>query len=74
MSDTLRKAIQRSGLTLGELSRQTGVNKGMLSRIVHGKADPRLSTVSRISTALGLHLTGTAAKKKAKRRTARKGA
>ena len=45
-----RKAL---GWTQSELARRAGIDQGDLSRIESGQSDPRWSTVTRISTALG---------------------
>ena len=55
----LRKSIRDSGLSLKQLSDESGVLYSSLWRIVNDDADARLSTVSRLSVVLGLTLTTT---------------
>jgi DNA-binding Xre family transcriptional regulator len=50
----LRLERERLGLTLGEISRRTGIDTGDLSRLENGKVhDPRSSTLMRHARALG---------------------
>ncbi len=53
----LRVERERLGLTLGEVSRRTGIDTGDLSRLENGKVhDPRSSTLTRYARALGRRL------------------
>lgn len=71
MSDVVRQAIRASGLSLGELSRRSGLSKAALSRILSRQREPALSTVDALAPVLGLRLV-VDAPDKTKRRKARK--
>lgn len=49
----LREAVQRSGVTQGEIARRAGLSPESLSRVLTGKhARPQFTTVVRIARAL----------------------
>jgi ribosome-binding protein aMBF1 (putative translation factor) len=53
----LKRARESLGLSLGEVSRRTGIAPAALSRLEHGKnPNPTLETLSRYAAALGLRL------------------
>ena len=52
----LRDAIRRSGQSLNQLSKTTGVGSDRLSRFMTGKRDLTLSAVERICDVLHLYL------------------
>lgn len=54
MSQNLKLLRRQNGLTLDELSRKSGVSKGMLVEIERGSANPSIATVCRAATALGV--------------------
>ncbi|WP_353642916.1 helix-turn-helix domain-containing protein [Mesorhizobium sp. WSM2239] len=54
MSQNLKTFRRRSGLTLDELSRKSGVSKGMLVEIEKGTANPSIAIDCRAATALGV--------------------
>lgn len=56
VSGQLRAAIQSSGLSLNELSRQSGVAVSPLSRFVRGERSLTLPAVAKLCAALGLEL------------------
>jgi hypothetical protein len=57
---TLRLERERLGLSLTDVSRLTGIDKGDLSRLENGKTnDPRASTLTRYARALGKRLSWT---------------
>lgn len=48
----LRELRKRSELTQEELAARAGLQPGEISRIEHGKRDPRVSTLLRLAKAL----------------------
>lgn len=55
LADTLRTAIQKSGLSANELAAKTGVKQTTISGFLRGR-DMRLSNATRIAIYLGLEL------------------
>lgn len=53
-SETVRKAIRESGLSLNELGRRTGVEPAVLSRFVRGERGIGLTTFELLAGELGL--------------------
>jgi DNA-binding XRE family transcriptional regulator len=50
----LREARERSGLSLGEVARRSGIDKGALSRLERGQdVNPTYETLSRYAAAFG---------------------
>lgn len=56
IDDVLRQAIAKSGLSLNELARRTGVPQPTISRFMSGLTDMRLSNAAKIAAELGLVL------------------
>jgi transcriptional regulator with XRE-family HTH domain len=56
ISDQLHNAIQKSGLTRYEISKQSGVDQAALSRFVNGKQSLTLDKVDKLADVLGLKL------------------
>ena len=56
ISDTLRAAIERSGLTHYRLAKDADVTPDVISRFVSGERDLRLATAAKLSRVLGLDL------------------
>ena len=56
MIGQIRDAIRDSGLSLSELSRQSGVSHPQLSRFVNGQRTLTLPAAARVCEALGLAL------------------
>ena len=54
VSQNLKMFRRQNGLTLDELSRKSGVSKGMLVEIEKGSANPSIATLCRAATALGV--------------------
>jgi transcriptional regulator with XRE-family HTH domain len=54
VSQNLKLFRKQNGLTLDELSRKSGVSKGMLVEIENGSANPSIATLCRAATALGV--------------------
>jgi transcriptional regulator with XRE-family HTH domain len=53
----VKEARQRTGLPMGLLSEQTGISKGMLSKIENAQVSPSLATLGRLAEALDTPLT-----------------
>lgn len=56
LSEQLREAIRRSGLSLYRLGRECGVNDGQLSRFMRRQRDLTTRSVDRLCKYLGLEL------------------
>ena len=56
LGKAIREGMERSGLSLQELARQSGVAAGILSRFARGQRDLRLETASKLCAILGLEL------------------
>jgi hypothetical protein len=56
LSDQIRTAIERSGMTRYRLSCESGVDQGALSRFVHGKVGLSMDALDRIGLVLGLQI------------------
>lgn len=54
VSQNLKTFRRQSSLTLDELSRKSGVSKGMLVEIEKGTANPSIATLCKAATALGV--------------------
>lgn len=51
----LRQLREAAFLTQAELAQKAGLTEATVSRIEHGHHEPRISTVRRLATALGVH-------------------
>lgn len=56
LGQRIRALRARSGLTLEQLSRQTGVSRAMLSTIERGEKSPTLPIIARIAAGFGISL------------------
>lgn len=56
VGEHLKAERYRRGLTLQQLSRQTGLSVAMLSKIENGQTFPSLKTLVRLATFLGVHV------------------
>lgn len=56
LSESLRAAIEKSGLSVYRLSKESGVQATMIHMFLRGEKDLRLSTADRLAAALGLKL------------------
>ena len=52
----MRELRQRHGLTLAQVSEQSGISRGMLSKIENGQTSAGMDTLSRIARALGVSM------------------
>jgi transcriptional regulator with XRE-family HTH domain len=56
MTNTIKTAIEDSGLSLNALARETGVQVSSLSRFMRGEQDLVFGAVERLAGVLGLRL------------------
>ncbi len=56
LTDVLREAIQRCGLTLYRIGKATGIDPANLGRFVRGELSIRLDKADRLAAYLGLRL------------------
>jgi len=52
LGKNLRAARERLGLTQEQVSERSGVQAGEVSRIEHGKRDPKVSTLEKLAAAV----------------------
>jgi plasmid maintenance system antidote protein VapI len=57
MSDILKQTIERSGLTVYKISKETGVSESSLLRFMREETSLRLDMADRLATFFGLRLT-----------------
>jgi transcriptional regulator with XRE-family HTH domain len=60
LADQLRRAIGGCGMSLNQLAKATGVNKGQLSRFMRNERSLTLPAAAKLCAHLGLYLTGPA--------------
>jgi transcriptional regulator with XRE-family HTH domain len=60
LADQLRRAIGDCGMSLNQLAKATGVNKGQLSRFMRSERSLTLPAAAKLCAHLGLYLTGPA--------------
>ena len=56
ITDELKKAIQKSGLTVYRISRESGVAQEQIHRFMSGERDLYLGTAAKVAAALDLVL------------------
>ncbi len=56
LTDSLRTAIRELGFTRYLITRNTGIDKAVLSRFLRGRTPPQLDAADRLATYLGLQL------------------
>jgi plasmid maintenance system antidote protein VapI len=56
MTDQLKKAIAKSGLTINGLAVASGIPQPVLHRFMAGERDLKLATADKLATYLGLKL------------------
>lgn len=54
---SVRQLRDKTGLTIHELSKASGISPGMVSKIEHGSTSPSLSTIQALSRALNVPVT-----------------
>lgn len=52
IKDRLKKALDESGMSLSELANKSGINKGAISKYIHGHVVPKQSAVGELARAL----------------------
>lgn len=57
LSGVLRRSITDSGLSLSEIARRSGVDKGALSRFMSSKGGLTLESIERLAPTLGIEIT-----------------
>lgn len=57
ITDTLKKAIRASGMSVYQICKETGLDKGAMSRFIAGKRGLQTDSVDKLCTLLGLELT-----------------
>jgi predicted XRE-type DNA-binding protein len=56
LSDELRQAIERSGLSRYSIWQQTGIDQGSLSKFMDGERGLGLESIDKLAALLGLHI------------------
>jgi DNA-binding XRE family transcriptional regulator len=56
IGSTIREMRQKLGLTIAEISDQTGISRGMLSKIENAQTATSLETLAKLANALGISL------------------
>jgi DNA-binding XRE family transcriptional regulator len=56
IGNTIRELRQKHGLTIAEIAEQTGISRGMLSKIENAQTSTSLETLAKLASALGISL------------------
>jgi DNA transposition AAA+ family ATPase len=56
LSDELRQAVERSGLSRYSIWQQTGIDQGSLSKFMDGERGLGMESIDRLADLLGLHI------------------
>jgi len=56
VGSSIKEQRQRHGLTIAQVSEQTGLSRGMLSKIENGQTSAGMDTLARIARALGVSM------------------
>jgi len=56
LGNTIRELRQKHGLTIAEVAEQTGISRGMLSKIENAQTATSLDTLAKLASALGVSL------------------
>jgi predicted XRE-type DNA-binding protein len=56
LSDELRQAIERSGVSRYSIWQQTGIDQGSLSKFMDGERGLGLESIDKLAELLGLHI------------------
>ena len=56
LSDELRQAIERSGVSRYSIWQQTGIDQGSLSKFMDGERGLSIESIDQIAELLGLHI------------------
>lgn len=56
LSDELRQAIERSGVSRYSIWQQTGIDQGSLSKFMDGERGLGIESIDKLADLLGLHI------------------
>ena len=56
LSDELRQAVERSGVSRYSIWRQTGIDQGSLSKFMDGERGLGMESIDKLADLLGLHI------------------
>lgn len=56
LSDELRQAIERSGVSRYSIWQQTGIDQGTLSKFMDGERGLSIESIDKLADLLGLHI------------------
>ena len=56
LSDELRQAIERSGVSRYSIWQQTGIDQGSLSKFMDGERGLGMESIDKLAALLGLHI------------------
>jgi DNA transposition AAA+ family ATPase len=56
LSDELRQAIERSGVSRYSIWQQTGIDQGSLSKFMDGERGLGMESIDKLADLLGLHI------------------
>ena len=56
LSEELREAVERSGLSRYSIWQQTGIDQGSLSKFMDGERGLGLESIDKLADLLGLHI------------------
>jgi len=56
LSDQLRQAIERSGVSRYSIWQQTGIDQGSLSKFMDGERGLSIESIDKLADLLGLHI------------------
>ena len=56
LSDQLRQAIERSGVSRYSIWQQTGIDQGSLSKFMDGERGLGMESIDKLAELLGLHI------------------
>ena len=64
LSDELRQAVERSGLSRYSIWQQTGIDQGSMSKFVDGERGLGMESLDKLAELLGLHICTADAKRR----------
>lgn len=56
LSDELRQAVERSGLSRYSICQQTGIDQGSMSKFLAGERGLGIESIDKLAELLGLHI------------------
>jgi DNA transposition AAA+ family ATPase len=69
LSDELRQAVERSGVTRYSIWQQTGIDQGSLSKFMDGERGLGMESIDKLADLLGLHIVAKPARPRPKGRS-----